>query len=63
MKKFRLLIEYDGTAYHGWQVQKDATTIQGILEDRIFILENGAVLDIGRDWAEIVETLPNQSFK
>jgi tRNA pseudouridine38-40 synthase len=35
MKKIRLLIEYDGTAYHGWQVQKDETTIQGIIEDRV----------------------------
>lgn len=35
MKKFRLLIEYDGTAYHGWQVQRDETTIQGIMEDRV----------------------------
>jgi tRNA pseudouridine38-40 synthase len=35
MKKTRLLIEYDGSAYHGWQVQDDALTIQGILEDRV----------------------------
>ncbi len=35
MKKIRLLIEYDGSAYHGWQVQDDAVTVQGILEDRV----------------------------
>ena len=35
MKKIRLLLEYDGAAYHGWQVQKDATTVQGIIEDRV----------------------------
>jgi tRNA pseudouridine38-40 synthase len=35
MKKTRLLIEYDGSAYHGWQVQDDAVTVQGILEDRV----------------------------
>jgi len=36
MKKIRLLLEYDGTAYHGWQIQREGLTIQGILEDRIF---------------------------
>jgi tRNA pseudouridine38-40 synthase len=36
MKNIRLLLEYDGTAYHGWQVQKGVKTIQGILEDSIF---------------------------
>ena len=28
-------MEYDGSAYHGWQVQDDAVTVQGILEDRV----------------------------
>ncbi|MBM4136069.1 MAG: tRNA pseudouridine(38-40) synthase TruA [Nitrospira sp.] len=35
MKKIKLLLEYDGTAYHGWQIQKDRLTIQGVMEDRI----------------------------
>jgi tRNA pseudouridine38-40 synthase len=35
MKKIKLLLEYDGTAYQGWQIQKRGLTIQGILEDRI----------------------------
>lgn len=35
MKKIKLLLEYDGTAYQGWQVQKNRLTIQGIIEDRI----------------------------
>jgi tRNA pseudouridine38-40 synthase len=35
MRKIKLLIEYDGTAYHGWQIQNDETTIQGIVEDRV----------------------------
>jgi tRNA pseudouridine38-40 synthase len=29
----KLTIEYDGTAYHGWQVQPGLPTIQGILQD------------------------------
>ncbi len=31
-KKYFLVIEYEGTAYHGWQVQQNAITIQEILE-------------------------------
>lgn len=29
---FKLTLEYDGTNYHGWQLQKNAVTIQGTLE-------------------------------
>lgn len=31
-KNFKLTIEYDGTAYHGWQKQKNERTIQGEIE-------------------------------
>jgi tRNA pseudouridine38-40 synthase len=33
MKKIKLLLEYDGTEYQGWQIQKNGLTIQGIIED------------------------------
>lgn len=32
MRKIRLVIEYAGQAYHGWQVQPDCPTVQGCLE-------------------------------
>jgi tRNA pseudouridine38-40 synthase len=36
MRKIRMLIEYDGTSYHGWQIQTRGLTIQGVLEDSVF---------------------------
>lgn len=32
---FKLVIEYDGSAYHGWQRQKNEPTIQEIIENAI----------------------------
>ncbi len=34
-KNIRLTVAYDGSRYHGWQRQKNAVTIQGVLEDGI----------------------------
>lgn len=35
MRNIKLTIEYDGTGYHGWQVQADVRTIQGIIEGKL----------------------------
>lgn len=32
MRKIKLVLEYDGTAYHGWQVQPDLPTVQGTVQ-------------------------------
>ena len=34
-KKIRLTLAYDGSLYHGWQVQQNAPTLQAIVEDRL----------------------------
>lgn len=36
MARYRLLIAYDGTEYHGWQRQQGLTTITGMLEKKFF---------------------------
>ncbi|MBM4104413.1 MAG: tRNA pseudouridine(38-40) synthase TruA [Planctomycetes bacterium] len=35
MRKIKLLIQYDGSAYHGWAAQPEMPTIQGTLTDAI----------------------------
>lgn len=35
MKKMLLTISYDGTAYHGWQVQPNGITVQQTLQDAL----------------------------
>jgi tRNA pseudouridine38-40 synthase len=35
MRYIRLLMEYDGTGYHGWQSQKSGGTIQDIISEKI----------------------------
>jgi len=35
MRHIKLLLEYDGSNYHGWQSQKSGNTIQDILYERI----------------------------
>ena len=40
---FKLLIQYEGTDFHGWQVQENARTIQGELERVVSLLEDAEV--------------------
>lgn len=35
MARFRLTLEYEGTRYRGWQVQKNARTVAGEIEDAV----------------------------
>ena len=44
---YKLLIQYDGTDFHGWQVQESDRTIQGELERVIGMLEDAKVSVIG----------------
>ncbi len=44
---YRLLIQYDGTDFHGWQVQENDRTIQGELERVIGMIADRDVAVVG----------------
>lgn len=74
-RNLRLLLEYDGTRYHGWQRQKNALTVQEVLETALARLTGQAlkVIGSGRTDAgvhalgqvanfQIISPLPLQAF-
>ena len=38
MRNIKFTIEYDGTGYHGWQIQPNSLTIQGVLQEQIGVI-------------------------
>ena len=47
MKRIMLIVSYDGTNYHGWQIQPSAATIEGMLNKAICSLTGEAIQVIG----------------
>jgi len=47
MTNIKLSIEYDGTAYAGWQRQPNHPTIQAILEDALFKITQQQISTVG----------------
>jgi tRNA pseudouridine38-40 synthase len=47
LQNFKLVIEYDGTAYQGWQRQKNGTTVQGTIEAALKTMIGHPVTVIG----------------
>ena len=43
MRNIKLIIEYDGANYRGWQVQPTGATIQGMIEEKLALLTKEAV--------------------
>jgi tRNA pseudouridine38-40 synthase len=51
MARFKLYIEFDGTRYSGWQVQKECRTVQGALmsaADSVFGVKQSDIQGAGR---------------
>ena len=47
LTKYKMIISYDGTDYHGWQRQPDKKTIQGVLEAMLFKFKTKKVTVMG----------------
>jgi tRNA pseudouridine38-40 synthase len=47
MSNYKLLIQYDGTDFHGWQVQENQRTVQGELERVLSLLNDSQVMVTG----------------
>jgi tRNA pseudouridine38-40 synthase len=47
MRNIKLVLEYDGTNYHGWQTQPNLPTIQGTIEDALAKLTKTPIQIIG----------------
>ncbi len=43
----KLNLKYDGTAYHGWQIQKNAVTVQEILKNALAKITGENIMPIG----------------
>ena len=47
MRNIALKLTYMGTAYHGWQIQKNAATVQGVLETALSSVVGHSVKCVG----------------
>jgi len=65
MRNFKMIVEYDGTAYCGWQRQENGLTIQQVLEEAIQLItgEKATVIGSGRTDAGVHALNQVASFK
>jgi tRNA pseudouridine38-40 synthase len=64
MRNYKIIIQYDGTDYHGWQVQPNGRTIQGELSRALALLDhrNVTVHGAGRTDAGVHAEAQTASF-
>lgn len=47
MNRIKLVIAYDGTKYHGWQIQPNVITVEGVVNERLSQLLGEKIAVIG----------------
>ena len=47
MFRYQILIEYVGTSFRGWQIQKKGKTIQGLIQEKISKLLKEKIILLG----------------
>lgn len=47
MKRIKLVVSYDGTNYHGWQIQPNAVTVEGVVNEALSRLLKEEIAVIG----------------
>ena len=47
MFRYQILVEYDGTNFKGWQVQKKCKTVQGLIQKKISMLLKEKIILLG----------------
>ena len=62
MNRYQILIEYEGTKFFGWQIQKNVNTIQKLVQSKISkILKEKIIFDLRNIY--IPEDLKELGFK
>lgn len=46
MPNYKIIVEYDGAGFSGWQLQRDARTVQGVLEGALRTLNSGRTVRV-----------------
>ena len=47
MFRYQILVEYDGTGFKGWQIQKKSKSVQGLIQKKISMLLKEKIILIG----------------